>query len=396
MSTQLDIASLVNQQIRQTLNEYLAGIDLKSLIEQAMVSAVGDVVAKLSVKTADTMIKNRDLPGEVLKMAKNKVDSHVDSHVKSSIRTIIAATDVKKMVAEEVSQQLAVNIKQYEFPDASVPSKSIDWTDAKFSGNMIDGGIVRNFNSSGIQDNATECQLTIVDGVIVAERHFISRSLQTDKISTKELEVEGMLDIRGPIKAGAAATKMISDIVKTAVNERLNTSISIADGKIMHDNRLLIDYESLGPGVMSSNLRKLGLLQDLRVSGISKFSETMMISDKKRVGINTDEPAGALTIWDEDAELTVVKDSQRLMYVGSTRNTNLALGTNNRKQITLHQDLIDIADPVMLQGIRFSVEDRIPERAGLPLEIVMVRSAREGQPRFYICNGGNQWQSLGA
>jgi hypothetical protein len=36
----------------------------------------------------------------------------------------------------------------------------------------------------------------------------------------------------------------------------------------------------------------------------------------------------------------------------------------------------------------------VPDREGEQNEIVMISTARDGQPMFYICKGGNKWQAL--
>lgn len=396
MNTQLDIASLVNQQIRQTLTEYLAGIDLKSLIEQAMASAVEDTVIKMSHRTAESMITQRDLPNEVLKMAKNKIDSQMDTQVRTTIKSVIANTDIKKMVTEAVDQHLNLKIKQYAFPEASVPASSIDWTDMKFSGNIIDGGIIRNFNSTGIQDNATECQLTLVDGVIVAEGHVITRTIYADGLEAKDLKVTDNLELTGKIIAIGDAKESLDKIARDVVDYKLSVDIDISDNHIASNGTLLLNSTGLGPSVINSNLRRLGLLQELRVGGTATFAETMTVSEHNRVGINTDDPSGALSIWDQDAELTFTKSSKRNMYAGTTRDTTMSLGTNNREQIQIKQNEVAIEDPIKVMGIKFRASNSVPEGQGDLHEIVFVRTAKEGQPRFYICQGGTQWAALGA
>ena len=395
MNTQLDIASLVNQQIRQTLNDYLAGIDLKSLIEQAMAAAVEDVVNKMSVKTAETMITTRDLPNEVLKLAKNKIDSQMDTQVRTTIKSVIGATDIKKMVTEAVDSHLNLKIKSYHFPEASVPASSIDWTGMKFSGNMIDGGMIQNFNSVGIQDNATECQLTLVDGVIVSEGHFITRTVKADSLDVKDIKITDSIELTGKVIANGAAKESLDKIASDVVESKLGTDIDISDNHITSKGRPLLGETTLGPSVINSNLRRLGLLQELRVGGTATFAETMTVSEHNRVGINTDEPSGALTVWDQDAEITFSKSSKRNMFVGTSRDTTMSLGTNNREQIQLKQNEVVFEDAVKIMGIRFSVSDNVPERHGEPNEVVFVRNAREGQPRFYICQGANRWAMLG-
>jgi hypothetical protein len=83
------------------------------------------------------------------------------------------------------------------------------------------------------------------------------------------------------------------------------------------------------------------------------------------------------------------------MYVGSTRAVELTLGTNNREQLVFKSDSISVSDPVEIMGIRFSVADKIPSGVGQPKEIVMVRTARSGQPMMYQCEGGLVWKAMG-
>jgi hypothetical protein len=57
------------------------------------------------------------------------------------------------------------------------------------SGNNIVGGIIKQFGSTGIQDSATTCQMTILDEATVIE----------NKLVTNDLEVKGSVIIDGDI-----------------------------------------------------------------------------------------------------------------------------------------------------------------------------------------------------
>ena len=393
MNTQLDIARLVNQQIRQTLTEYLDGIDLRSLIEQAMASAVDDVVTKMTTNTAEVMITQRDLPDEVLRMARSKIDGQVDSQVRMSVRAVVDTVDIKKLVSEAVSRELNVNIKQYSFPDASINASSINWNGMKFSGNMVDGGIIQNFNSTGIQDNSTSCQLTIMDDILVVEGHLLTNSSSTRKLETDRATINDLV-LAGRFELSESASESVRELAREVLAVSDSKSLDLTDRSIRYDGKLLMDGSSLGPGIMTSNLRKVGTLQDLKVSGPAKFNETLLVTDRGRIGINTEEPAGALTVWDEDAEITVTKLGKRNMFVGSTRNTDVTIGTNNRNQLHLGQALVEVNDPLRIMGMKISVIENIPESAGEPGELVFVKNARQGEPFMYICKNGN-WNSLG-
>ena len=393
MNTQLDIARLVNQQIRQTLTEYLDGIDLRSLIDQAMASAVEDVVTKMTVNTAEVMITQRDLPDEVLRMARNKIDGQVDAQVRMSIKAVVDTVDIKKLVAEAVNQELNVNIKQYSFPDASISAKSISWGGMKFSGDMVDGGIIQNFNSTGIQDNSTSCQLTIMDDILVVEGHLLTNSSSTRKLEAERATIKD-LSLTGKFDLSESAAGTIKALASDVLADADTKPIDLTNRAIRSEGRLLMDGSSLGPGIMNSNLRKVGTLQELKVSGSAKFNETLLITDRNRIGINTDEPAGALTIWDEDAEITVTKMGKRNMFVGSTRTTDVTIGTNTRGQIHIRQNSVEVTDPLKIMGMKISVIENIPESSGEPGELVFVNNARSGEPFIYICKNGS-WSSLG-
>lgn len=395
MQTQLDIAQLINEQVHKAVTDHIVSIDVKQLITEAVSVAVDSAVSKITSSTIDALVRQRDIPAEISALVSKEAKSQIESQAKIISRTALGQLDVKTLMATAVADHLSVKVNEYNFPHASIPATSIRWDDVTFSGDKVQGGIIRNFNSTGIQDQATDCQLTIVDGVIVAEKHFISKSLQADDARFKTMTAEGTVTLVGNIELGDVPMKTITKIVDDRLNTKLDgAGLDIGEGKIVSGKSLVLDSTTLGPSVTQSNLRKLGLLMDLRVSGPTNLSETLFVTEGNRIGVNTEDPTGVITVWDEDAELTVKKQSRRNMFVGSTRPTDLSIGTNGRSQITVTQDGIDLSDPIRIQGVRFSVSDTVPEREGEVMEIVMVRTAREDQPRFYICQGRNSWRAL--
>ena len=129
--------------------------------------------------------------------------------------------------------------------------------------------------------------------------------------------------------------------------------------------------------------------------GDAKFSETMFVSAGGKVGINTEEPRGALTIRDEEAEISFARTRRHTMFIGSTRIGDVEIGTNNQSQMIFKEDQIDITTPIRVMGIKFSAGIGVPEGEGEPNEIKLVTNAREDQPLLYICRGGNKWQAIG-
>ena len=382
---------ITQNQVTAEVSKQLENIDVSSLVNRTVLKSLDVIVSKLVKKTIESLLP------EIHAMVIENVNTYIDTNTKMAVKAGMGHLDVKKIISEAVAQQLSINIKKYSFPDSSIPHSSINWTDAKFSGDMVTGGIIRQFQSSGIQDNATDCQLTIVDGVIVAEGHLISKEMQTDMIKTKHAVIAGELKVTGSLDLSDEASRTVSKLIQKVVDlnrKDKDVDMDLGEHSIMSNKSLILNKSTLGSSVINSNLRRLGLLLDLRVSGDTKLSETMTVTQGHKVGINTDEPVGALTIWDDDAELTVQKISRRNMYMGSTRTTDVSFGTNNRTQIRLRQDQVDISDPVNIMGIKFRASDSVPEGQGVPNEIVFVSNAKEGQPRLYICQGGSAWAAF--
>jgi hypothetical protein len=120
------------------------------------------------------------------------------------------------------------------------------------------------------------------------------------------------------------------------------------------------------------------------------INDTLVVSDS-RVGINTEEAAGALSVWDQDAEFSLVKSAQRTMFAGSTRTTDVSLGTNNTDQIRLKTTgEVELLGAVRIAGILIRAADRIPENIGEPGEIAIINNGQS----IYKCLGGNSWQKV--
>jgi hypothetical protein len=224
--------------------------------------------------------------------------------------------------------------------------------------------------------------------MIVAEGQFIS-----DNIVSKKAEIDAIsvntLDISGNISLGQQARDTISSLV----SEIFNSDLDIGEHAITNGVDRLLTHQSLGPSIVYSNIRKLGLLQDLNVSGSATIGSTMIVNDRK-VGINTENPNGALTVWDDDAELSVLKLAKKQMFIGSTRGSDIIIGTNADERMRIGVKEVSISGPLRIMGIRFSVADAVPDRQGEPKEIVMLINAGPGQPMFYMCQGSNTWAAL--
>lgn len=96
-------------------------------------------------------------------------------------------------VQKKVSEQIELKLKQLDI--TSMVTRQIETmvqsllNNTVISGNNVVGGIIKQFGSTGIQDNASTCQVTILDQATVFE----------NKLVTADLEVKGSVIIDGDI-----------------------------------------------------------------------------------------------------------------------------------------------------------------------------------------------------
>ena len=377
----------IEAQVKQEVSKIFGSVNL----EDAIKSQVETVIEK-NLESYNARLKNGlDL---MLNKMTSELASQLDEKVRIAVKNNLSAIDLGNLVKQKVNDIVTSKITSYDFPASSIKAGSINWKDFTLSGNLIKGGVIEKFNSTGIQDNSDRVQLTIINDAVIVEDRIISQELHTQNIETVDLIVRGNVEVTGNFVKNENFTNQIKQASKLAIDEFVNNDIDIKKNKLLTEGKILLTQDTLGPSVVNSNIRKLGLLQNLRVQGDAVFSETMFVGENKKIGINTDNPEGVLTIWDDDADLTFAKKSRRNMRIGSTRDSDLTLGSNNKDQVILKSSIIELLEPLRFMGLKLSVSDRIPEHIGEPGEIVILKNPKENQSMIYMCKGSNTWAGV--
>ena len=212
----------------------------------------------------------------------------------------------------------------------------------EISGDLISGGLITNFTSTGIRDRSTTTTLKISDGTISVD-HIKTKSIEGD------ISLTGSLTVSGNLKADKLyVTEVISnstydkaflefhptketnstngsgllwkggDYTKLFVL-RENTprffsseSIDLAkDRSYQIDGLEVLTKNSLGTGIKKSSLREVGTLNSLDVIGDVNLSEFISISsDHQRISINSDQKVGILTISDAFRDVILKIDTE--------------------------------------------------------------------------------------
>jgi 4-hydroxyphenylpyruvate dioxygenase-like putative hemolysin len=101
-----------------------------------------------------------------------ELQSQVIKKIEERIERELKQLDINKIIQTYIEKAVASSIKKISL-----------------TGNNITGGIIKQFSSTGIQDNATACQVTVLDQATVVE----------NKLVTNDLEIKGTVTIDGDL-----------------------------------------------------------------------------------------------------------------------------------------------------------------------------------------------------
>jgi hypothetical protein len=100
------------------------------------------------------------------------------------------------------------------------------------------------------------------------------------------------------------------------------------------DDNVVLSENQLGNTITKSNLRQLGTLSNLSVSGNSTLGDFVYINSlNKRIGINTTAPTSNISIVENSVELNIGTNQ-----IGTRTNHDLVFITDNRPRLTIKQN----------------------------------------------------------
>ena len=244
----------------------------------------------------------------------------------------------------------------------SIPRSNLALNAGDLSGDLVNGGTITNFASTGIKDRSTKQTLVVEDDKI---------TVKTLAVTTIEnsFTVRGDVKIYGVLDAGfVRTTELITNQVyekqylefgegekgsnmgtgllwpqKDSYNKQFvlmsgpdrffsTENIDITAGRnYMIGGHIVLNDSELGSGITASNLRKLGRLESLVVTGNVEFNDNVFYdAESGRFSIGYDSPTAIFTVYDE------VNDIE--MVVNGDRDGNGRFGTRNTKGVNIITD----------------------------------------------------------
>jgi len=391
----LNIQEAIAQSVRNNVETYLQNTDLSAVIADTLQKQINNVVINLTGRVYNEITTKRDFADEVTQLVKGIVLDQLVEIGSKQITEHLQGADLNRVIVSSVQNEVNRAASNYNFPPRSISLESIRMDGNEFNAGWINNGIYRKFTSTGIKDSASTLQLEITDDGIITTNNITAENLLIeDNAFLKNVTIDGDIIVNGNILESPGLQRYVQQVSHTTSKQNIeNTNsldINIANRNIVDGDKHVLGSNSLGPQITNSNLRKVGNLQELVVSGQALIGETLIVN-MGRVGINTEETPGVLSIWDQDSELSVLKYAQKNMFVGSTRQNDITLGSYNQNQIVLKTDNnIELNGKIRWNGLLLDIVDRIPEHNGEPNEIAILRDGSA----IYRCLGQNSWGKI--
>jgi hypothetical protein len=276
---------------------------------------------------------------------------------------------------------------------------------------VILGELTKEFSSTGIADQATGLQLTVMDGVVVVESETVTHDLTVERntILKGDVLVKGNLGVQGKINTDNETWQELSAHVGNVTYDRIKNDFAqeliktvidtakqgIDLDSITVDGSPLLTGNTLGPGITKSSLKQLGTLDALNVNGQVNLHNTVHVV-KNRVGINTQDPDSALVIWDEEVNVSAGKLSNNVGFIGTGRKQNLVLGTNRQNHLEIDADGLTTIQKLRVGRNNISWATEVPNYSGTKGDIVFNLNVGADTAFAWACLGAFRWQALRA
>lgn len=302
-----------------------------------------------------------------------KIESIIDQHTTQRVLASLSTTDIRPIIKQSINETVK-ELNTSVFKGIQSNSESVELT-------VLDAHVV-------VENNFTAKDISAVNSLIVKDL-VVKGSVNTDNKSWQELA--NTLGQRAFEKLDAKWKESLIKQVKDAITDQ-----GIDFDKVKISGELLVDSGRLASTITESNLCSVGTLTKLKVTGETSLSETLSVN-KRRVGINTEEPDMALSIWDEEVTISAGKFKSQTGFVGTTRKQALAIGVNKTPAIEINDVGLTAVKQLQVGVHRFSHGNEVPNYSGTKGDIVFNANPTVENPVFaWQCLGGFKWKTIKA
>jgi hypothetical protein len=397
-SIEAELRNKISDEVVKTI----ANTEVNIIVERIITQRLNERVAEFNIET-----KTRQQLEQTLTQITNQLSTSLaksaNEQITAEVSRRVAVMDIGPIIQGIVENKINNLVQTGAFGKESIDHSSINFKGFKFSGDVVKGGIITNFGSTGIDDRATQVQMTLMDQAVAFERAVWTPSA----IIKGKLTVEGDLVVLGDIDSNSPAANTLANMAVEKIKAdtellELHSDAMLASigqkgidlKRITQDGREIVNGNQLGYQITDSNLQRVGMLRDLQTQGEALLSDTLYVTGK-RVGINTIEPSAVFAVWDEEVELVITKHSSDTGYIGMPRFQRLVLGVNNKDNLILATDGSVEIENLRVGNTPMSSATAAPDYNAITGTIVWNENPAQGGPVGWICLGGTRWAKFG-
>lgn len=416
------IDELIKQQIQSVINQHVTTIleqvdwleqlekkiiqDIQSRIvaKFANISTVPDLITTVQ-SSVEKLFNEGRVPGIGEYIDQEKVTRSIDTSMTDLVDAAISnmvidekwISKIENMANQRMTDRMIQELSKFDLNSAIV-------TQIETGINRWQDRLKKNFSTNGITDSASNLEFTVQDGGVVVSNNL---GVEKDAIINGSLIVNNLV-VKGIINTDnlswtELANKISADVLENTTKEwkaqlanevlELAKTTGINFDSILLGNVPLVADGVLNPNVVVSNLKKLGILKDLTVEGFAKLNSTLNVN-LKRVGINTESPEMALSVWDEEVSVIAGKLANQVAYIGTARAQTLAIGINKIPQITIDTSGLTTVKQLQVDRFRIGFAASVPGYSGTRGDLIFNSDPQADAPFGWVCLGSFQWQPL--
>ena len=262
---------------------------------------------------------------------------------------------------------------------------------------------ITDFASTGINDLATQCQLTIMDDTTVVENELTTANITvmgTAKI--RDLAVTGNINTDNQAWITLAnnisntTLEKLTNTWRDTLVQQVATQISeqgIAFESVTIGGNYVVEGNILSNTITESSLQSVGILNQLSVKGDAHINNTVSVVNS-RLGVNTSSPEAALSIWDEEVSVIVGKHKAKQAYIGTARDQTLSLGVNRTPYLDIDNTGLTTVKKLQVGVHKFSHATQVPGWSGTKGDVVFNANPGEDRVFAWVCTGSYNWQVI--
>jgi hypothetical protein len=332
---------------------------------------------------------------------KRMIDLAVEQNISTAIQTLGQDPAWLEKIENQINQAVVDRVvRQFGQIDLNpIIKERVDENMHLFQQELLE-----NFTSTGIKDQATSCQLTVMDDTTVVENQLTSRDLNIVNVAViQDLVVKGSVNIDNrswEVLSEGISEKTVEklsnewkNVLTSQVAEQIKSN-GINFDSVTIEGSPLVSGNQLSRNIKNTSIEQLGILHELEVAGESKFNNQTLNVLNKRIGINTQAPEMAVGIWDEEVSIVIGKNRANEAYIGTNRSQAVSIGVNRQPQIELTVDGLTRIKQLQIGVHRISHADIVPGWSGTKGDLVFNSNPNDDQVFAWVCLGAYRWKPL--